>query len=419
MTTHIFAAEISYESAPFLIRERLPVGKEHIKACIGDLRRELDEVFVLSTANRFVIYGVGDSIDPMLNFFLQDPQLFQHVQFYRNTEAVVSHLFAMASGLCSPVAGEYQILTEIANAYRIGNECGSIGLFLDSLIWRAVGVAKKVHQETDIDRIASSVVETGFTLLYNLQDNLYRKNFLVVGSNEMTRRTLDHLRYEGFDRVTVASRDVRVARDLVERYGVNVVCTENIDHCVQHADIIIVVGHEDVSLFQEKFGGLSNPKYLKKYIILDLGVQTGLADIAKDHPAVEMYSLEDLKALQDPTEDPFEWIEEGLEVIRHQVGQFLPALYRLGQVPVLAAYWARLLDVKALELDWLMSEWEDSSTGASKWLRKYACRFAYGATRKSLADLRVLTGNTRVNHQAEVIRERYDIDLLCQDFSDN
>jgi len=80
MAKQIFAAEVSFENVPLPIRKRLAHTDDEIKRCIDTLRCSMDEVFILSTSNRFAIYGLGESIVPLVQFYLKDPEIFPFAQ---------------------------------------------------------------------------------------------------------------------------------------------------------------------------------------------------------------------------------------------------------------------------------------------------------------------------------------------------
>ena len=73
-------------------------------------------------------------------------------------DGAVSHLFHVAAGLDSMVPGESQILGQTREALRMGQENGTVGPALNVLFQQALRVGKRSHAETDIDRVAPSLV---------------------------------------------------------------------------------------------------------------------------------------------------------------------------------------------------------------------------------------------------------------------
>ncbi len=182
MTREIFAAEINFEDAPLHVRETFSGTDKNIKRIITALAPLAEEVYVLATAQRFSVFVVHETILPLMRYFHLVHDLKGYVQYYYNSEETVTHLFALASGLLSPIKGDRLILSQIQEASRRAAECGSLGINLHQVVNNAVEVGKLVRTATGIDKFCASIVETGLHLLYNKIENLHKKTFLIVGT---------------------------------------------------------------------------------------------------------------------------------------------------------------------------------------------------------------------------------------------
>src|SRR5687768_5489334 len=191
MTRQIFAAEINFEDTPHTVREKFNDSETNIKRLLGAFRSRVDEVFILATRQRFTVYVVHESLEPLTLFFHKENSLKGYVQFYYNTGESITHMMATASGLLSRVKGDTRILSELIQCYHWATACGCIGILLDSALARVIDTGKAVRTQTGIDKFCASVVETGIELLYNRLDNLHTKNFLIVGTGKMARLALE------------------------------------------------------------------------------------------------------------------------------------------------------------------------------------------------------------------------------------
>ena len=104
-------------------------------------------------------------------------------------DAAVSHLFHVAAGLDSMVPGESQILGQTREALRIGQEHGTVGPALNVLFQQALRVGKRSHAETDIDRVAPSLVGTALERATEHVGDLAGKHVLIVGAGSMAGLT--------------------------------------------------------------------------------------------------------------------------------------------------------------------------------------------------------------------------------------
>ena len=76
----------------------------------------------------------------------------------------MEHAFSVASGLDSMVLGEAQILGQLKDAYRVAQEAGSTGPWLNKLFQAAFSAAKRVRSETRIGANAVSLASAAVSL---------------------------------------------------------------------------------------------------------------------------------------------------------------------------------------------------------------------------------------------------------------
>ncbi len=413
MAKQIFAAEISHEHAPLHIREKLASSEEGVKAYIQQLGKDLDEVFVLSTCNRFAIYGAGESINPLLNFFFGDPELFNYVQFYKSTEASVQHLFATASGLRSQVKGEHQILAQIKQAHKLALSCSSIGLKMDNLLREAIRVGKKVRTETGIDKFCSSVVDAGFSLVEKKLSDLSNRNILIIGTGKIARLALSYLQQEQASNVTIVSHDLDRAVELANHYQAKAGHIENVSHYFMLSDVIIGGTHHEVSLCPKTMHETCMRHTAifdttRKHIILDFGMPRNFNDSIRKYPTIELYNLDDLKALHATPLDAFGNLDDAKRIADAEATEFINILQQLELTPILSAYWTRLVNLKDEQLNWLLPKLENVNEHDIDLIKKYAHKLIRSISREPLKNLRALAGDTQANVTVEVVKNLYD-----------
>jgi glutamyl-tRNA reductase len=404
MARQIFAAEISHEDTPLAVREALAANEIIVKKHLIHLSEEVDEVFVLSSCNRFTIYAINEEITPLVNFFAKYPAVKGYVQFYYNTEESVTHLFAVASGLLSPIKGDHQVLDQIAQAHRWALETNSIGLTLDNLLRLAVRMGKRVRTETGIDKFCSSVVDAGIELLYNRMESVHDKKFLIVGTGKVARLALKYLYNEGIQDITIVSNDSHRAQYLAELYYAKSASIENIQEHVKDADVIIGGTHYEVTLFPESYlSGFFEHK--KMWFILDFGMPRNFNSRLAEHSSIELYNLDDLKRLYKSPLDAFGGIEMAWTMVMREAKAFLEILVQLEFSPVLAAYWNRLLYVKNRELNVLLPKLDNQLSACDiDNIKKQAHRLIRNITGDSLKNTRLLANNFQAKNGNELIR---------------
>jgi glutamyl-tRNA reductase len=405
MARQIFAAEVSHEDTPLAIREKLAADQATVKQHLQHIGLTADEVFILSTCNRFTVYIVNDTISPLTEFFAQYPSLKGYVQFYYNTEESVTHLFAVASGLLSPIKGDHEVLDQIRQSRKWALSCNSIGITLDNLLGQALRVGNRVRTETGIDKFCSSVVDTGIELLYNRLDALHDKKFLIIGTGKIARLALKYLYNEGIQNIKIVSKDISRAHELANLYYVEAADIENIHEHVKNADVIIGGTHYEVSLFPESYlSGFF--EHSKMWFILDFGMPRNFNSKLAEHNSIELYNLDDLKRLHKSPLDAFGGIEAAWTIVMREAKGFMEVLLQLEFSPVLVAYWNRLLYIKNRELNVLLPKLDNQLSAVDiDRIKKQAHKLIRNMSGNSWATIRVLGNNTKAENAKALVTE--------------
>jgi glutamyl-tRNA reductase len=404
MARQVFAAEISHEDTPLFIREQLASDEETVKRHLADLSVLVDEVFILSTCNRFTVYAINEDMAPITSFFAQYPGLKGYVQFYYNTEESVTHLFAVASGLLSPIKGDHQILEQLDQAHRLAMETGSLGITLDNLLRESMRIGKRVRTETGIDKFCSSVVDAGIELLYNRLDSMHDKKFVIVGTGKIARLALKYLYNEGLRNIVIVSKDIERAKYLAQLYSAGAAGIEDLHTHVKEADVVIGGTHYEVSLLPESY--LSGFFELSKtWFILDFGMPRNFNAKLAEHAAIELYNLDDLKRLHKSPLDAFGGIEAAWTIVMREAKAFMEILLQLEFSPVLVAYWNKLRYMKNRELNVLLPKLNDQLSARDlDRIKKQAHKLIKNISGDLTKSTRTLANNFQAENPGEMIR---------------
>jgi glutamyl-tRNA reductase len=412
MARQVFAAEISHEDTPLVVREQLTSDEATVKKHLADLSLLVDEVFILSTCNRFTVYAIHEDIAPLAGFFSQYPGLKGYVQFYYSTEESVTHLFAVAGGLLSPIKGDPQILDLLSQAHRLALGACSLGITLDNLLREAMHIGRRIRTETGIDKFCSSVVDAGIELLYNRLDSLHDKKFVVVGTGKIARLALKYLYDEGIQNIVIISKDIDRAKHLAELYYAEAASLEDLHQHVKLADVIIGGTHYEVSLFPESY--LSGFFELEKiWFILDFGMPRNFNCKLAEHAAIELYNLDDLKRLHKSPLDAFGGIEAAWTIVMCEAKAFMEILLQLEFSPVLAAYWNRLRYIKNRELNVLLPKLNDQlSSHDVERIKKQAHKLIRDISGDLRKNTRKLANNFQAENPGEMVKNTDSSSLI-------
>src|SRR5688572_5301386 len=158
---------LNHTRAPVELREKLAVDGRTLPATLADLRCALgaSEIVLVSTCNRVEIYTSHEHAPPSSEEVARaltsrrglDAGALSEILYRHQGPEAVRHLFRVASSLDSMVLGETQIIGQVRDAYVASKEAGGTGRIFNRPFQRALAVAKRVHTETSLGEMNTSV----------------------------------------------------------------------------------------------------------------------------------------------------------------------------------------------------------------------------------------------------------------------
>ena len=207
----------THRTVPLDLRERLAFSAEQVAEALARFRDRFPgrEGVLLSTCNRVEFYAAGAEAAPppeqIVSFLAEcrgiDAGLLTPVLAREHDEAVVRHLFGVASGLDSMVLGEPQILAQVKQAWALAQESRTSGPLTGGMFQAALRTAKRVATETALGRERTSIPSVAVAdFASGVFERFDDKRILLVGAGKMAGETLRYLREAGARDVTVVNR---------------------------------------------------------------------------------------------------------------------------------------------------------------------------------------------------------------------
>src|SRR5208282_3223784 len=141
---------LNHRTAPLAMRERFWIGETRRYEVLRQLKcaEGIEEVIVVSTCCRTEFLIWADEPTQAANSVLQflgsarGLKLTEWQHFYRLLDdAALSHIFRVASGLDSLVAGEPEIAEEMKSAWEQARTVGAPGPFLNAVLEKSLAVS--------------------------------------------------------------------------------------------------------------------------------------------------------------------------------------------------------------------------------------------------------------------------------------
>ena len=242
----IFAAGLSYKTAPVALREKhavAPADQVMVAKHLVDSGK-MSEVVLLWTCNRVEIYGVAENPRENLSAMLgcmagRRIDVTSGIYCYEDNEAV-QHLFKVTSGLDSMVLGETEITGQVKNAYENAHAAGLTGKALNKVFQKAMETAKAVRTNTNIGKGATSVGSVAVLQAQRIfGDQLVNKTVMVIGAGQMAEAVAKHLVKKGAKDVIVANRTLETAQQLAKIINGRAIAFADFVETMKDVDIVV------------------------------------------------------------------------------------------------------------------------------------------------------------------------------------
>jgi glutamyl-tRNA reductase len=306
---NIAVVGLSHKTAPVEVREKLSIPENVCEKAIAQLCSypHIEEVAILSTCNRLEIYLVTSETEHgvrEISQFLADhsklpvhalrPYLFTLLH-----QDAVMHLMRVSAGLDSLVLGEGQILAQVKNCHKLGQQYQGISRHLNQLFKQAITAGKRVRTETSIGTGAVSISSAAVELAQIKVQNLAAYRVAIVGAGKMSRLLVQHLVAKGAVNIAILNRSLDRAKELANQFP------EANLHLHPLADMMSVIANSDLVftstasteplLDRSKLEMVLTPG--QHLMLFDISVPRNVDADVNDLPHVQVFNVDDLKAV--------------------------------------------------------------------------------------------------------------------------
>jgi glutamyl-tRNA reductase len=344
----VLVVGVSHKTAPVSVLERLTLdapGVDKLVHAVSQAEHVL-EATVLATCNRVEIYTEVDrfhgSVEAVSGLLCElaarvdgapedvVPHLYVHYD-----DGAVSHVFHVVSGLDSMVVGEGQILGQVRDALRVGQESGTVGPALNVLFQQALRVGKRVHAETDVDHAAPSLVALALDRAAAKLGTLEDKQVVVVGAGSMAGLSLATLSRRGTSSVVVASRTEANARHLAEQYDGRAVPLPQVGDALSEADLLVSCTGATGVVLPLSVVAAARSEAEQELVVVDLALPHDVDPAVAALPGVSLIDLARLAGAvnQDESED----IAAVRDIVTQEITAFLAARSSATVTPTVVA----------------------------------------------------------------------------------
>jgi glutamyl-tRNA reductase len=347
---------ISFHTAQVAIREKVAFSNEQATGFMNSLKNELgvEGSVLLSTCNRTEIYFYKDTQgEELLPLIMQFLLRFKNIEqsndklFYRYTgDDCVRHLFRVTAGLESMILGEYQILGQVKDGFRISSENNFLAPVISRMFHKAFEVGKAARNLYRMGAVSQSAGEAAVKKVKATLGNIGSESVLVIGAGQTARSVLDSLNNEHCKDVTVINRDVEKAKLISYQYNTKISVFENTTDELTKASIVFVTtAATHPVITRQNMGEALLQRNNRSIILFDLSVPRNIEPEVSDLKDVKLFAIDDLSLTENTADVMGEDIMEIEALIEKMLAEYKEWLATLNLVPTIEQLRVRFNEV--------------------------------------------------------------------------
>ena len=348
-----YAVGLSYKKADAEIRGKFSLDdKSKVNLLLQAKEEGIENLIVTSTCNRTEIYGFAQHPFQLIKLLCENSQGtvedFQKVAFvYKNHEAI-SHMFRVGTGLDSQILGDFEIISQLKNAFIQSKEFGLANSFLERLVNSVIQASKKIKTDTDISSGATSVSFSAVRYIFNNVADISNKNILLFGTGKIGRNTCENLvKHSKHEHITLINRTKDKAERIANKLNVIVKDYADLQLEIQKADVLVVATGALNPTVDKTILNLKKP-----LLILDLSIPKNVNENVSELDHVQLIHMDQLAQMADETlENRKKHIPAAEAIIEEIKNEFVAWTKQRKFAPTIHALKAKLNTIKEGELN--------------------------------------------------------------------
>lgn len=296
---------VNHRTAPLSLRDALFAEDADIPALLENLGME--QAMFLATCDRVEILAFGDGpalADRALDFLAQraglDVEALKPQTYTRIGEALLRHLFAVASGLDSLIIGEPQVLGQVKAAQRIAKDAGRMGPELDGLLQTVYAVAKRVRSRTKIGERPVSMAAAALAVARDLFGDARRNTAVLLGDGDMGQLVAEAFLKAGIGHLLVSAPRPARALALARQFDVPSAPYDDLVWLLSQADVaLIALQSPSPAIDAARIQSALKKRKRKPMLLLDLSIPGDVEAAVERVDDAFLYDLDDLERVAE------------------------------------------------------------------------------------------------------------------------
>ena len=300
---HFYNIGVSYKKADAETRGKFSVSKENQTALLNSAKEKgITSIFIISTCNRTEIFGFANRpcllIELLCDFSEGTVKEFNEICSINRDQEAISHLFRIGTGLESQILGDYEIVGQLRQSFKLAKQLKTTNSYIERLVNCVLQASKRVKNDTKLSSGTTSVSYAAVQYIIKNLPDYNSKNILVFGLGKMGKHTCKNLaEYTQNKQVCLINRTEEKAIQFVKEHAsIRKSEIENLNKEVSNADVLIVsTGANKPTITKEHIANN------KEILILDLSMPENVAKEVADFKGVSLVNVDELSKITDET----------------------------------------------------------------------------------------------------------------------
>ena len=301
--TNFYTIGVSYVKADAKTRGTFSLSKENQIHLLEQAKRNgFEGLFVLSTCNRTEIAGFADHpfqlIRMLCKFSGGSVEEFANISYVYKNQDAIHHLFRMGTGLDSQILGDYEIVGQLRQAFKLAKSVGTTNAYLERLLSAIMQASKRVKNETKLSSGTTSVSYAAVQYIIKNLPEYNSKNILVFGLGKMGKHTCKNLaEYTQNKTVSLINRTEEKVMEFVNEHPeIRNARFDNLTSEVKLSDVLVVsTGANKPTITLEQI------PTDREILILDLSMPENVSPSVKELTNVTLVNVDELSKITDET----------------------------------------------------------------------------------------------------------------------
>lgn len=353
--TTFYAIGLSYKKVDAEIRGKFSLDDTSKANLLEQAKTNgIESLIVTSTCNRTEIYGFAQHPFQLIHLLCENSlgtvEEFQKYAYVYKQKEALNHMFRVGTGLDSQILGDFEIISQLKNAFVESKKHNLANAYLERLVNSVIQASKKVKNETEISSGATSVSFAAVQYIFKNVEEISNKNILLFGTGKIGRNTCENLvKHSKHDQITLINRTKDKAEKLAKKLNLIVKDYSDLQIELQKADVVVVATGAQNPTVDLDILNLKKP-----LLILDLSIPKNVNENVKQNPLVTLVHMDYLSEITDETiENRKLFIPAAEEIISEVLTEFLTWSKGRKYAPTIHALKAKLNAIKESEINHL------------------------------------------------------------------